>query len=280
MEVRERMARTLISASLVSLAALLVAGCGGDGPPTPAAQATATAPGAEPGDAETGERLFLTAGCATCHGSEGEGAAAGPSLVGHTEAQVLRQVRNPIGTMPRFGPERVSDQELAHIAAFLVGLEGEHGHATVLPADDLALMHLRMALLAVKTDDAAEARHHLTHALEGADASVTGTVQHALASMEGGDLHEAEHEIEELIGGQAGDDDTFDLHLSLAAAGLQAADRADALHHLEHFMALETVQARLDQAAEVVEHLEAGKLAEAAHALEALTEGAEHPHGD
>ncbi len=279
------MVRLPFAVLLVFLAAMLATACGGNGAPAPAAQTTATTPNLgqlAPGDAETGESLFLTKGCSTCHGRGGEGTAAGPSLAGHSEAQVLRQVRNPAGTMPRYGPERVSEQQLTHLVAFVTGLEeeGGHAHTTMLPAGDLALMHLRLALVAVKTDDAAEARHHLAHALEEADASLSETVQDALAALEGGNLHDAEHDIEGLLKGQADDDDTVDLHLSLATAALEETDGADVLHHLAHFMATETAQVRLDQAAEVVEHLQAGELAEARHALEDLTAEAEHDHGD
>lgn len=68
---------------------------------------------------EYGHELFVTKGCATCHGLDGRGGVVGPSIVG-VAAEKLRSKTNvgPKG-MPAFAPGALSDQELAAIAAYL-----------------------------------------------------------------------------------------------------------------------------------------------------------------
>ena len=100
----------LAVAAAISAGALLTA-CGQPSP-------TATPPPAATlSPAEQGERLFAVKGCATCHGLAGAGSDIAPALPGHSAEQVLRQVRSPVGSMPAFGAERISDQELDLIAA-------------------------------------------------------------------------------------------------------------------------------------------------------------------
>ena len=71
-------------------------------------------------DAATGEALYLHFGCFGCHGYFGEG-GFGPRLAGTmlNLEEVRTQMRNPRERMPAFGPERISNEELAHIYAFL-----------------------------------------------------------------------------------------------------------------------------------------------------------------
>jgi mono/diheme cytochrome c family protein len=110
------------------LALSTLAACGGSDAPT--STPVATAP--------DGERLFVTQGCATCHGNQGEG-ASGPAVIHHSEAQVIAKVREPSGVMPSFDSTKISDAELAAIAAFIAGLDGDdHGHQEPDHGDDHA----------------------------------------------------------------------------------------------------------------------------------------------
>lgn len=65
---------------------------------------------------------YAEIGCALCHGSAGEGSAAGPSLATGALplAEFVDYVRQPTGTMPAYSPQAVSDQTLAEIHAYLV----------------------------------------------------------------------------------------------------------------------------------------------------------------
>jgi len=69
--------------------------------------------------AELGKQLFVSNGCAGCHGLDGHGGIIGPSIVG-TKAEKLR-VKTNVGPkgMPPYAPGALTDQDLAAIAAYL-----------------------------------------------------------------------------------------------------------------------------------------------------------------
>ena len=73
------------------------------------------------GDAATGQSLYATAGCAACHGPNGQGTAAAPRLAETADELVafLAYVRDPALGMPAQGVQIVSDEGLADIYAFL-----------------------------------------------------------------------------------------------------------------------------------------------------------------
>ncbi|OGO40750.1 MAG: hypothetical protein A2Z04_09020 [Chloroflexi bacterium RBG_16_57_9] len=84
-------------------------------PPEPRPKITSDRP-----DSATGEALFRYLGCIGCHGEQAEG-KVGPRLAGtQLSLEAVRaQVRKPREKMPPFGPERVSNEEVAQIYAFL-----------------------------------------------------------------------------------------------------------------------------------------------------------------
>jgi mono/diheme cytochrome c family protein len=73
------------------------------------------------GNRETGQTMYMKAGCETCHGTNGQGTAAGPPVAGTVRqmAAFIAYVRKPTGTMPPQGMQTVSDQALTDIYAFL-----------------------------------------------------------------------------------------------------------------------------------------------------------------
>ena len=68
---------------------------------------------------ELGKQLFVTTGCASCHGLDGRGGIIGPPIVG-TKADKLRpkMLAGPKG-MPTFAPNAATDEDVAAIAAYL-----------------------------------------------------------------------------------------------------------------------------------------------------------------
>src|SRR5512138_2870655 len=68
---------------------------------------------------QAGKRLFVTEGCAACHGLDARGGVVGPSIVG-IKADKLR-VKTSVGPqgMPAYAPGALTDQDLAAIAAYL-----------------------------------------------------------------------------------------------------------------------------------------------------------------
>lgn len=86
--------------------------------PSPPAPTATVAP-----DPVLGAQLYRSVGCARCHGPNAEG-GVNPTLAGTRMSYTafVRQVRMPRAEMEPFPAERVSDQELAHIYAWLQSL--------------------------------------------------------------------------------------------------------------------------------------------------------------
>lgn len=76
----------------------------------------------KPDDAENGKRLFMINGCYQCHGTVGQGGAAGPRL-----AQIRLPLngfiafvrRPPPSSMPQYRAKVMSDQELSDVYAHI-----------------------------------------------------------------------------------------------------------------------------------------------------------------
>ena len=88
--------------------------------------ARAQAPAENPGysvakSVDSGRRMFASAGCATCHGTQGQGTSLAPPIAPPPlEPQALiAYARRPTGKMPPVPVATASDQDLADIYAFL-----------------------------------------------------------------------------------------------------------------------------------------------------------------
>ncbi len=236
-----RRSASLISAT-VAVLAMLSAGCSSPEPSgplggSPSSPTTAIAESGSPGHC-----LFVSKGCAACHGQNAEGTSIAPALPGHNEQMVKNQVRNPRFQMPAFGVDQISNAELDAIAGFIAGIEGDgHRHAATLeePVERAAAveMHHWMALESLESHDTAEAIHHVGHIIELLQPGEhRQRMQEILASLEsGGEFHEPEHQIEEMLAGSASPGLTlFQLHLRQALDSLDADDGSEAKHHLAH----------------------------------------------
>jgi mono/diheme cytochrome c family protein len=116
---------------LLAALALLAAGCGGGEEAAPTAKTVeGTLPattgggggGAVEGDPAEGKKVFLSAGCASCHtlADAGSTGTVGPSL---DEAKasaelVVERVTNGKGAMPPFKGQ-LTDQQIADVAAYV-----------------------------------------------------------------------------------------------------------------------------------------------------------------
>lgn len=92
------------------------------GDPVPYAGGGLAAPRARD-PVERGKQLFVTTGCASCHGLDGRGAIVGPPIVG-TKADKLRakMLAGPKG-MPASAPNAATDEDVAAMAAYLKAME-------------------------------------------------------------------------------------------------------------------------------------------------------------
>ena len=126
----------------MSLAALLVASCGGGAPARGAAKPAASAGGAA-GNVDNGKQLFAAKGCIACHvapGVPGASGTIGPNLTGigdparrpqlagslpNTDDNLKRWIKDPQGVksgtmMPNLN---LSDAEVSDLVTFLETLK-------------------------------------------------------------------------------------------------------------------------------------------------------------
>ena len=261
----------------VLLTVLFALGCSSEEPGLAASPAVST--GTEVHEGE-GRDLFIAKGCAGCHGQDAEGTSIAPALAGHTVQMVERQVRTPRFQMPAFGEQQISDGELGAIASFIADLEGEgHLHAEVLSAELAAAveMHHWMALEALKAGFGEDAIHHVEHIVELlAEGEHRHQMEAALVSLQAGQTHDPEHQIEEMVAGTAVPGLTLpELHLRQALVALAVEDVADAEHHVLHFQRSGSPE-ELDFGAEILDGLERGDLHVAEHEIRELLGEEEH----
>jgi mono/diheme cytochrome c family protein len=106
---------------MLMLLAVLGLAAAGAAAQTPAQTPTQTPAQATPaGDADAGKKLFVSLGCWTCHGYEGQGGAA-PRIAPRPlpRAAFTTYVRRPGERMPNYPERVVSDEQLGHIHAYL-----------------------------------------------------------------------------------------------------------------------------------------------------------------
>lgn len=223
------------------------------------------------GEAREGYEIYLQVGCAQCHGERGEG-GFGPPLAGHTREAIIRQVRNPVGNMPAFPPDRLSDEDLEKIVAFIQALGP--GEAHVHAAEELTTWqaHLLMALLSLEDEAVDDAIHHVQHAMDAVeDAKTKEALERILQLLQANELHEAEHELQHLIGEAVPEKQISvkQLHLQLAESAVENGDVQEARHQLQHFIELATGEEKT-QAEEALKAIEAGDLKAAAETLREL----------
>ena len=87
------------------------------GTDAPAADGDALLANADPA---RGREIFFANGCSICHGENGEG-LIGPTIASTrlTVDEVITQYRTPRGFMPPFPADRLPDEDVANIYAWL-----------------------------------------------------------------------------------------------------------------------------------------------------------------
>jgi mono/diheme cytochrome c family protein len=90
------------------------------------AQAQDSGQGSKPvsGDAQKGKQVFASAGCATCHGAQGQGTSLAPQIAPPPMQlpAVIAYVRQPSGKMPPVPVATASDQQIGDIYEFLMSV--------------------------------------------------------------------------------------------------------------------------------------------------------------
>ena len=286
--------------ALLAVFLMAATACGGGATSTPSRRpagttvpAATTAPVATAVSAATstpaiqtlpaGQQLFIIKGCAACHGHDAEGTRIAPALPGHSGNQVRRQVRAPVGSMPVFPLDKVTNDDLEAIAGFIESLQGGHLHQRPTAVADALAQHHWMALFALEDGSGEEAAHHIDHINQLVSGDHLARMQESLLLIEQGDLHDAAHLIEGMTAGTAAPDVTEPaMHLRLALSSSAVEEPEDAGHHLEHFLSsAQPNSLEAETAAEAIALLEAGELTEAGHTISDLVgEVDEEDHDD
>ncbi|HET8622808.1 MAG TPA: cytochrome c [Gemmatimonadales bacterium] len=243
-------------------------GTGEEAAPTTVTVGAETQPaGEETRRARTGKELYLAAGCGSCHGQNAEGTDVGPSLGGHTAEQVHQQVRSPLAQMPAYRVNQLSDGDLDKIAQYIAGLEAMEEHVEPVKLSEVVAVHHWMAISAIASGDREDALHHVGHIIEAVKGEHLETMKEARSLLRAGELHEAEHLIEEMLAGKAKPELSRErLSLRLALAAVEQRDRGEAIHQIRHYLALSQGRNRQKGQA-VLMHLRNGELHEAEHVI-------------
>jgi mono/diheme cytochrome c family protein len=113
-----------LCAVVFALVALPVVAAQNIAPSAPGQNALASSASQNSGDAQHGHQLFLADGCSQCHGTVGEGGAAGPRIAPNpmeTDA-IARYIRDPHGEMPPYSATVLDDRGVQDIQAYLATL--------------------------------------------------------------------------------------------------------------------------------------------------------------
>ena len=274
--------RVLIPGALFAGLIFLAMACSQPEPTATPLPTTAPAPAA----LYAGHQLFVDKGCAACHGQNAGGSSFAPPLAGHSAAVVKRQIRAPLGIMPVFPPDKISNEEMEAITTFIDGLEGErqHVHSEAPTGPDELALHHWMALFSIEAGDPGEGAHHLGHIVDLTEGEHFAQMKKAISLLEEGDVHEGGHIVEGMLAGleDVGLDDQG-MHLTIALSSARVGEKDASLHHLEHF--LDSTSGERHEAAEEIESLlRADAVHDAVDRLEELSGQArpqdEHGHQD
>jgi len=177
---------------LFVLAGLVLAACGASGPSQAVSDPLAQ-----------GKTKFDVL-CASCHGEDGTGSGSAPSIFGHDSEEIRMQVRNPEGDMPTFSSTLLSDDDLELLAQYAMSLsaEREEANADIMPGEE-EKAHLMAAYEAINDSqnmDSEAAINHLQQAIALATAEAAAVYDELIESLEFGNTHDVNHELEELLG--------------------------------------------------------------------------------
>ena len=86
-----------------------------------AAAVVASAPHVNAQEPSDGSSLLARNGCVVCHGADGRGTAAGPSIAAGDLSlpDFIASVRQPMRTMPAYNAQAVPDEDLTRLFAYL-----------------------------------------------------------------------------------------------------------------------------------------------------------------
>lgn len=136
----------------------------------------------------------------------------------------------PAGT----SPERTSDTSGTSVRLDPVGDPAADPRAA--PQIDAAIeLHHWQSIAAIKAGDVPSALHQVRHIIDVVTGEHRRAMENVAEFLYAGDLHRAEHTIEQMLGGRATSDlSPRQMHLQLALFSLDNGDAEEAAHHITH----------------------------------------------
>jgi hypothetical protein len=132
---------------------------------------------------------------------------------------------------------------------------------------EVLAVHHWMAIGAIAAGDRGDALHHVGHIIEAVTGEHLEAMREARRLLRAGELHEAEHLIEEMLAGRAKPELSRErLSLRLALTAVDQRDREEAIHQIRHFLEFAKGADRRKGEA-VLAHLRGGDLHEAEHGI-------------
>jgi len=219
--------------------------------------ATVTVTGSS-GLEEPGEILFESA-CASCHGDSAQG-GAGPALAGHTAEQIIRQVRAPVGEMPRFAPNTVSPHGLDGLVEMIIALPASemgamaaHAHdETRLSKQEVSQIQHALILQAVERRATVPAEHLTRETMDALSGNHLAAMIEVVDHLDANRFETAEDMLVNMaaVAPLTRDLDEAQLLLTLALNEIRAEQPEGATHWVEHID-----RAHLDDATAISEAL-------------------------
>ena len=172
--------------------------------------------------------------------------------------------------MPAYSEEQLADDDLEAIADYISGLEAMEEHVEPVKLSEVLAIHHWMASSAIAAGGKGDALHHVGHIIQTVKGEHLEAMKEARRFSRGGELHEAEHLIEEMLAGKAKPGLSRErLSLRLALSAIDLRDRAEAIHQMRHFVEqAQGAERAKGQAA--LAHLREGDLHGAEHGIAGL----------
>ncbi len=169
--------------------------------------------------------------------------------------------------MPAYSEEQLADDDLEAIADYISGLEAMEEHVEPVKLSEVLAIHHWMAISAIAAGGKGDALHHVGHIIQTVKGEHLEAMKEARRFSRGGELHEAEHLIEEMLAGKAKPELSRErLSLRLALNAIDQRDRAEAIHQMRHFVQ-QAQGAERTKGQAALAHLREGDLHGAEHGI-------------
>ena len=202
------------------------------------------------------------------------GTAVVQSISVRSPEVIRQQIRAPVGMMPLFPPDKLTNNELDKIIVYIRALPEAHTHHKPVNVKRDMALHQWMALLALEANDLPEVAQQMQHINGLSLGDPLPWVQDVLRTMEEGSIHDTTHAVEKTLAETAqaatGHRLTLEeIYLQLALSAMRIENIARAMHHVDHFLEIAVGDLR-EEGRLVLTSLQEGDFYDAEKGLEQL----------